>query len=201
MYTQKKPEKSIWKLLPKLIISISLLATIVLLFSISVPTHAAGTVTGRVFQDYNGNGVYNTAGNAANPAIDKGVSGVTVTAYDNAGAVRGTAVTGNDGTYSLSATGTGRYRLEFTNLPAGYFPSARSTDSVNGGTTTNAGTSVQFVPDGSTSNVNLAINYPDDYSQANPRIATTIMVNGDQVTPDNFLWQTVEVTDWSGGDP
>ena len=37
--------------------------------------------TGTVFQDYNGNGLLDTAGTAGAIATDKGISGVTVTAY------------------------------------------------------------------------------------------------------------------------
>ncbi len=114
-----------------------------------------GTLSGRVFVDYNANGLYDTA--AGLSSIDAGLAGVTVSAYDSIGAARGSAVTDSSGNYSLSATGTGPYRLEFTNIPAGYYPSARSTDSVLGGTATNAGSTVQFVADGNTSNINLAL--------------------------------------------
>lgn len=141
---------------------------------------AAGTISGRVFQDYNSNGTYDTAGSTALPAIDAGVQGVTVTVYDSAGVARGTANTGSSGTYSISATGTGPYRVEFTNLPANYQPSARSTDSVSGGTTTNSGSTVQFVNDGNTSNVNLAINVSEDYCQNNPNLCTAIFRPGNQ---------------------
>lgn len=150
-------------------------------------TQAAGILTGRVFQDFNGNGIYNTTTTITNNgsgttavAIDRGVQGVTVTAYDSGGVQRGTANTIADGTYSLSATGGGPYRLEFTNLPAGAYPSARSTDSIDGGTATNAGSAVQFVPDGNRADINLAINYPEDYSQNTPEIAASLYMAGNQ---------------------
>src|SRR5438552_3857533 len=53
---------------------------------------AAGTVTGTVFQDYNANGVRdsnkiinNSGSGSISVAVDRGVSGVTVTAYSSAG--------------------------------------------------------------------------------------------------------------------
>ena len=157
---------------------------------------AAATITGRVFQDYNGNGTFDTAGSAALPAIDAGINGVTVTAYDAAGLARGSAttvqctgvntpVTGclsvtDRGWYSLAATGTGPYRLEFTTLPGGYTPSARSKDSVLGGTISNAGSTVQFVNNINTSNVNLAVNVGEDYCQNNPMLCSAIERPGNQ---------------------
>src|SRR5262249_28876190 len=87
-----------------------------------------GTISGRVFQDFNGNGLYDTSGgtDAVPTAIDVGVAGVTVSAYDSAGVLRGTATTAATGLYSITATGTGPYRVEFTTIPAGYSLSARS---------------------------------------------------------------------------
>jgi hypothetical protein len=158
-------------------------------------TQASGTISGRVFQDFNGNGNYDTTSTITNDgfgtvgvAIDSGVQNTTVTVYDSAGVSRGTTTTASNGTYSISATGTGPYRVEFTNLPSGYFPSARNTDSVLGGSATNSGSSVQFVNDGNTSNVNLAVNYPADYSQNNPEITASMYAAGDQLAaPNNVL--------------
>ena len=157
-------------------------------------THAAGTMTGRVFQDFNGNGSYDTtltftnngSGTVAAP-VDRGMSGVTVTAYDPAGVSRGTATTISDGTYNLAATGTGPYRIEFTNLPGGYFASARSTDSVLGGAATDSGSTVQFVNNANTGNINLAVNHPSDYSQNNPEIVASLYAAGNQMTTPNDL--------------
>ena len=139
---------------------------------------AAGSITGRVFQDFNGNGNYDTAG--VTTAVDAGIGNVTISAFDSQGAVRGTANTASDGTFALSATGTGPYRIEFTNLPANFKPSARGTDSVSGGTATDSGSTVQFVPDGATSNVNLALNRPEEYCQNNPQLLTCRFAEGAQ---------------------
>ncbi len=160
----------------------------------------AGTITGRVFQDFNGNGTMDTAltvtnngsGTIASP-IDLGVAGIEVRAYDAAGAnvTSGSVVTTNaTGDYSITTTGvaTGPYRVEFTNLPTGYQPSARSTDSVNGGTATNSGSTVQFITTTPATGVNLAINYPTDYSQSNPEIVASMYAAGDQLAaPNNAL--------------
>jgi hypothetical protein len=141
----------------------------------------AGTIAGRVFHDFNGDGSYSTSGgtSAVPVAVDAGVANVTVSAYDASGVLRGTALTNASGIYSVVASGTGPYRVEFTNLPTGYSPSARSTDSVLGGTTTNAGSTVQFVADGNTPDVNLAINRAKDYCQDNPAICSQLFGVGD----------------------
>ncbi len=125
-------------------------------------------VTGRVFQDYNANGIYDinktiTAqdGSILPVAIDKGVSGVTVTAYNAAGTSVGSATTIADGTYSIAMV-SGSVRVEFTNLPTDYF---------SGPVGTNSATSVQFVTAPAT-NVNLGINRAYDYSEDNPLLTT-----------------------------
>lgn len=128
----------------------------------------AATITGRVYQDFNQNGIYDTA--AGLNSIDVGVAGVTVSAFDGSGVARGTTTTAADGTYSLAATGTGPYRIEFTTLPAGHTPSARSTDSHLGGTATDSGSTVQFVNNSNTSNVNLAVTRAEEYCQNNPTV-------------------------------
>lgn len=164
-----------------------------------------GTISGRVFQDFNGDGIYDTSGGtaAAPTAVDVGVANVTVSAYDSAGVLRGTATTATVGTYSIAATGTGPYRLEFTTLPSGYSPSARSTDSVLGGTTTNAGSTVQFVADGNTADVNLAINRSQDYCENNPALCSQLYGVGDADQPEAVF--TIPYTGGStrttGGNP
>lgn len=137
----------------------------------------AGTISGLVFQDFNQNGLYDTA-SSSTLAIDIGVAGVTVTAYDSSGVQRGQTTSGATGTYTLNATGTGPYRIEFTALPTGYTPSARSTDSVSGGVAANAGSTVQFVNNGTTSNVNLGITRNEEYCEDNPTVFTSRFAQG-----------------------
>lgn len=126
---------------------------------------AAGAISGVVFRDFNSDGQLTANGTIT----DTGVADVTVTIYDAAGTAQGNDTTDSTDAYSISATGTGPYRVEFTTLPAGYFPSFHSSHSGSNTTAPNsaattAGTTVQFVPDGNSSNVNLAINAPEDYS-------------------------------------
>ncbi|MFO0939106.1 MAG: SdrD B-like domain-containing protein, partial [Gemmataceae bacterium] len=136
----------------------------------------AGTITGTTFLDYNANGVYNstalTIPNASGVgsvalAADVGIGGVTVTAYDAAGVIQGTATSNTNGSYTLNAAGTGPYRIEFSNLPTG---------TVFGPSTTSAASGVQFVQDGTTGNVNLSVVRPESISSttspAGPQLVT-----------------------------
>lgn len=100
---------------------------------------------------------------------------MTVTVYDSSGAVQGTTTTsavadGSGNNYTLTATGTGPYRVEFTNVPAYLKPGVFGTG---------AGTTVQFVTDGASPNINLALTDPGNFNnEANPDTATTIFLNG-----------------------
>jgi hypothetical protein len=130
-------------------------------------------VTGTVFEDYNANGVMDTVSSLTNNgtgvvgvAVDRGVGGVTVTAYDAAGASVGSTTSTANGQYALSPTSAGPYRIEFTNLPTGYQPSFHGPAGVAGSN----GTSVQFVAADNTGNVNFGILNPDSYCQNNPSI-------------------------------
>lgn len=138
---------------------------------------AAGTITGKVFQDYNGSGTYETSG-----TLESLVGGVTVTVYDAAGTVQGTTTTsatadGSGNNYTLTATGTGPYRVEFTTIPTYLKPGVFGTG---------AGTTVQFIPNGNSSNINLALTDPGKFNnEANPETATTIFLNGQYNAPAN----------------
>ena len=164
-----------------------------------------GTISGRVFQDFNENGIYDTNGGTADApeSVDVGVANVTITAYDALGVQRGTAITAANGTFSLTAAGTGPYRVEFTSIPAGFAPSARSTDSVTGGTSTNAGSTVQFLNDGNTPNVNLAINRPQDFCDNNPAICSQFYAVGSLNVPGSIFTVPYSAgsTRTTGGNP
>ncbi len=138
-------------------------------FSLINQSQASGVITGTVYLDYNMNGVNNVSGAAPNYAIDSGIAGITVTAYDGAGVARGTAISLVNGTYTLNALGTGPYRIEFTNIPAGYSPSAVGAN--------NAST-IRIVPNGNSSNVDFGIVRPDDYCQNNPEFITNVFAVG-----------------------
>lgn len=147
---------------PSFITTLCLVILLTIGFLPLVSVKAAGTIQGTVFRDFNGN-------SQREAASEMGVAGVTVTAYDAAGVVQGTTTTAANGSYNLSAGGTGPYRIEFTNLPDGYFPSMQANSSLS---------TVRFVNDGATSNVDLGINHPEDYSQDNPRIVVPLNQTG-----------------------
>ena len=162
----------------------ALVGAVVLLMAEWRPT-ATGTISGVVFEDFNGNGVIDTATTIPNSsglgvtraAVDRGRAGIEVRAYDRAGLQQGpTAVTNATGVYTIPTGGTGPYRVEFTVLPTGYQPSA-----VAPGTTGN-GSTVQFVPDGNVGNVNLGILDPANFCRDNPTLITSCFVFGDNVT-------------------
>src|ERR1044072_1826422 len=87
-----------------------------------INTGASGTISGKVFQDYNSSGTFETTSTINNSsgtgtvgtAVDIGVQGIEVRAYDSAGnnvTTGGVATPEARGNYSLSATGTGPYRV------------------------------------------------------------------------------------------
>ena len=147
-------------------------------------TVPAGQITGQVFLDFNSNGLLDTTSTLPNDGggtytrqTDLGVAGVIVTAFDASNTVRGTATTAADGTYILAATGTGGYRLEFTNVPSGNFTGPQGTNPTP--PPFGSFTSVQFVPDGNSTNRNLSLGSPTGYSD-NPQIITNEYRVGDQ---------------------
>ncbi len=172
--------RSVVLLLALLVIGISLFTSKSFArFFASAPT-AAGTISGTVFQDYNGNGAFNSSPTQINNngagtigvATDRGIAGLTVTAYNAANQAVGSSQSDASGNYSINATGTGPYRVEFTNLPAGFVPGTTGADSR---------TTVQFVGDGNSSNVSLAIIIPQEFCQDNPDVATSCYVYGAQL--------------------
>jgi len=167
-------------IIPAIVLIAILAALSVLSFGVLSPTGlaASGVITGVVFQDFNSNGVRDLNPVAVNDgagniglASDRGAQGVTITAYGPTGAAAGSAVSGADGGYSLTATGAGPYRIEFSNIPAGFQPGPHGP---------NAGSTVQFVPDGNSSNINLALVIPQEYCQNNPSLVTSCYVGGPQ---------------------
>ncbi len=139
---------------------------------------AAGTISGTIYIDYNMNGARDTSGTAPTYAVDAGIGGVTITAYDSSGTQRGTTTSNANGSYSLSATGTGPYRLELTNLPSGYNPSAVGT---------NNSSSVRFVPDGTSTGIDFGIVKDCEYCQDNPLMVTPQFINGNNIAAGDSL--------------
>jgi hypothetical protein len=122
------------------------------------------TVNGTAFIDYNNDGIQQTG----NSAAEVGLSGITVKAYDSAGTQVASTTTNSSGAYSFTsgtATTTVPLRVEFGNLPSGYFE-GKSSKSV-------------FFADG-TSNVtqNLGLLDPDKYIATTPNLITSCFALG-----------------------
>ena len=137
----------------------------------------AGQITGTVFLDFNSDGAFDTTAIFPNDGSgtyagrpETGVGGVIVTAFDAANTPRGVATTATDGTYTLAATGTGGYRLEFSNAPAGLHFGPQGAGSA---------TAVQFAADGNSANRNLGLTSAVGAS-TNPQIITNEYRIGDQ---------------------
>ncbi|MFN8489124.1 MAG: SdrD B-like domain-containing protein [Caldilineaceae bacterium] len=106
---------------------------------------------------------------------DSKVGGVIVTAYDAIGAViastKTSTVTATLGQYTLSNLPANTpLRLEFTNLPSGYYPTSPGSSN---------GTSVQFVTtnSGALGNVNFGILAPVNYCQSDPLMGASVFYN------------------------
>ncbi len=126
-----------------------------------------GGISGVTFRDYNANG--------AQDALEPGLAGIVVTAYDVAGNVISCESTA-DGTYSLDPVGAYPVRLEFT------LPSDGSLNFLKPGAAGSAShTSVTFVT-APTANVNTGFSNPADFCGANPAptLATSCFVFGEQ---------------------
>ncbi|MCW1967785.1 MAG: hypothetical protein KIH69_006660, partial [Anaerolineae bacterium] len=128
---------------------------------LSVDSCNSNRVCGWVFHDYNQDGT--------RAALDNGVSGVTVTAYDATGAALSTTATDNGGAYTLTVANGTPIRIEFTNLPLDYQPGVAGA---------NSGTTVLFATSPIT-NQNLGLIRPCQYCQNTPNLASSYHVNGD----------------------
>ncbi|MEZ4866465.1 MAG: SdrD B-like domain-containing protein [Caldilineaceae bacterium] len=128
----------------------------------------AGTgIMGTVFRDYNANGVQD--------ALEPGIGGMVVTAYDaNGGSA--SCETPTTGQYGINPAGAYPVRLEFT------LPASGELDFLHPGATNGAAqTSVIFV-DAATSGLAVGFNNPGQYCGASPSptIATSCFVFGEQ---------------------
>ncbi|QMW01390.1 SdrD B-like domain-containing protein [Spirosoma foliorum] len=159
-----------------------------LFFFVALSQTARAQISGAVYRDFNEDGVRSFT--AATPLEGEiGVGGVTVNVYNAAGALAGTTVTSSAtataGSYTVTVSGTAPYRVEFVNLPSGYYDGQRGTAS---------GTSVQFVTTSPATGINLGINYPFDYCQAAPNFIVPCYVNGDPAGGGNAGTQPVLVS-------
>jgi SdrD B-like domain len=132
---------------------------------LSIPAAAAaGDVEGSVWQDTKPNGVRDVAA-----PTESGIQGITVTIFDKNEQVAGTATTDANGSYAVTPTAAGPWRLEFTNLPDDYVFGRQ--------TTSDKGSSVRFVAAAGTGN-DLAVNLLGDYCQNDPAYITNCFTTG-----------------------
>jgi hypothetical protein len=124
----------------------------------------AQTITGRVFRDYNTNGVFDSTATLR----ENGQTAVRVKAFNRLGGQVAATTTDYWGNYNLNVGSGDSFRVEFDSLPAFDFPS-------NAGL--NNGSTIQFVTGGAT-DVSLGINYPAHFSQDTPYLVTPCYVNG-----------------------
>jgi hypothetical protein len=150
----------------------------------------SGTVTGTVFNDFNGNGQMDRT-SGIGVAVDVGIAGIRVRAYDTEGALVGETTSGSDGDFRLDITdsASSRVRIEFT-IPdaatapelAGFEPSAaywgppEPTDPVS---PRSAG-SIRFVDiEAPVSSIDFAVLRPNDFCD-DPTLVTCLLPIGDE---------------------
>ncbi|NNC41801.1 MAG: hypothetical protein HKO03_01020 [Acidimicrobiia bacterium] len=123
----------------------------------------AAEIAGAVFRDYNADGV---AG-----ATEPGQPGLTVTAFDTAGAVVSATVTDAVGAWSLTVGDGATVRVEVTGLPNHLQPGPGGPGSL-----TTVFTTIQ----GSVASCNLDVGVanPGEYCQANPDLVSSCFIEG-----------------------
>ena len=139
---------------------------------------ATGQITGAVFNDYNDDGYRNLISTINFPAVDVGVPGIAVTAYNGANVAVATTATDANGIYTLT-TGLATsvpLRVEFTGYKTQGYESGMHGPNNN--------SSVRFVitSDTTISNVDFGIYKAREYCQNNPRVAITRFVFDNNLT-------------------
>jgi hypothetical protein len=142
-------------------------AFLMLLFTFSITQVASamppGIIQGRVFTDYNLDGIDNESG--------PGLAGVIVSVYDETGQITSTT-TDALGNYSIPALTDGtKYRLEYV-LPSNL---ATLSSSMFG---TNATTTVKFIT-APADDIDQGFSAPEDFCQADPFVLAPCFINGD----------------------
>ncbi len=134
----------------------------ILASAILVPTAGAATIGGRVFEDFNANGSYDTGSTTV--ANDVGVAGVALAVTNARGKSIARVVTGVDGTWTAQAP-AGWFRITAKELPPGYEPGPHGA---------NSGTTAQFVNTADTvadDHIDIGIAQPSNYCEDNPNLA------------------------------
>ncbi len=129
------------------------------------------TISGTVFRDFNSNGQRELATGSVTYG-EPGVAGVVVTAFSAANTPVASVTTSALGTYTL-ATGSGAFRVSFTNFRVGDFVSFRGPQNR---------ADVRFVVGGA-ANIDLALNYPAHYCGVpDPALLVPCYINGDPMS-------------------
>ncbi len=136
---------------------------------------APGTIVGTVFNDFAANG---TMDSSPSGQTDSGISGVTVTAYDDAGSC-GSAVSSANGTYSLAHTCTSsQIRVQFSTSGSAVLDGIQPGPLGHPGALAPAsGSSVQFVGPNATG-VDAGFLRPTDFCQSSPQLVASCFYNG-----------------------
>ena len=148
-----------------------ILLTLRIIFILLLASSGAYAQSGKVFQDFNGNGTLDTG--------EPGVKGIIISSFTAANSLLATATSDGNGNYTLSpAAASGQpVRIEFE-IPASmnfYQPSTSGKA---------YGSNIQFVT-GNASNINFAVLNPAKYTEGNPFITTPLHQKGNQMTGPN----------------
>jgi SdrD B-like domain len=141
----------------------SLFALLFILFVFCIDVNAQ--VSGRIYKDYNANGVWDSTATH----LDQGRLGTLVQVYDKKGILKGSTTTKADGKYFIPNV-TGDLRLQVT-LPAYY------TDGFITNANKNSQSNIQFIKAPAT-NVDLGMNFGDDYCGADPKMIVSCYAVG-----------------------
>jgi SdrD B-like domain len=141
----------------------SLIALYCILFITCISAKAQ--VSGRIYKDYNANGVWDSTATH----LDEGRAGTVVRVYDNKGILKGSTTTNADGKYLIPNV-SGNLRLQVT-LPPYY------TDGFITSANKNSQSSVQFIKAPAT-NVDLGMNFGDDYCGNDPKMIVSCYAVG-----------------------
>jgi hypothetical protein len=139
-----------------------LLAIAIFLF---VYANLNAQVSGRIYKDFNANGVWDSTATH----LDQGRAKTVVQVYDKKGILKGSATTNADGKYAIPNV-SGDLRLQIT-LPPYY------TDGFITSANRNSQSSIQFIKAPAT-NVDLGINFGDDYCGENPKMIVSCYAVG-----------------------
>ena len=122
----------------------------------------SNNIGGTVYLDANINGI-------KDEPVLTGIRGITVIAYDESNNNLATATTDNEGNYVLTIANGKIVRVEFTNLPSGFYPSAQGA---------NNNTIIQFITSPSC-NADLGLTNGEVYCEDLPKVTMPCFVNGD----------------------